>query len=441
LQGGPPRTLLAAAVSHLELRLTLSGHKDGVTSPAFSPDGTRIVTASADKTARIWDAATGKEIAVLRGHEKGVTSAIFSPDGTRLVTASDDKTARIWDAVTGQQVAVLRGHEASVRSAAFSPDGGHILTWSSDTTVRIWAASTAEEIKQIAVLGGNKGAVRSAAFSPDGMRIVTASVVTDRYGITQVGLARIWDVTTGEHILDIGMTLTDIYSAVFSPDGKPIVTASEGFPQVSLWDAATGKAIAKLGGDDTVTFAGFSPDGTRVVTASSVSSVGKVSVPVSHVLGGTATVIVSGVTPARILDAHTGKETAVLRGHERYVNSAAFNFDGTRIVTASADGTARIWDVATGSEIAVVPWHEGPKSSAVTSAAFSPDGTRIVTASVDDKTARVWDVHFATMSTRDLVAEVCTRRLRDFTTMSLEEMRLAGYPNITPPIDVCAGVQ
>ena len=79
-------------------------------SAAFSPDGTRIVTASGDKTARIWDAATGKEITVLRGHENEVTSAAFSPDGTRIVTASEDKTARIWDAATGKEITVLRGH-------------------------------------------------------------------------------------------------------------------------------------------------------------------------------------------------------------------------------------------------------------------------------------------------------------------------------------------
>ena len=81
-------------------------------SAAFSPDGSRIVTASGDKTARIWDAATGKEIAVLRGHDDAsCISAAFSPDGSRIVTASEDNTARIWDAATGKEIAVLRGHD------------------------------------------------------------------------------------------------------------------------------------------------------------------------------------------------------------------------------------------------------------------------------------------------------------------------------------------
>ena len=80
-------------------------------SAAFSPDGARIVTASDDKTARVWDAATGKAIAVLSGHDGAVLSAAFSPDGARVVTASDDKTARVWDAATGKAIAVLSGHD------------------------------------------------------------------------------------------------------------------------------------------------------------------------------------------------------------------------------------------------------------------------------------------------------------------------------------------
>jgi WD40 repeat protein len=107
-------------------------------SAAFSPDGTRILTASWDKTARLWNAATGQKIATLRGHDERVASAAFSPDGTRILTASWDKTARLWDAATGKEIAVLRGHGEAVWTAVFSPDGTHVATASADKTARIW---------------------------------------------------------------------------------------------------------------------------------------------------------------------------------------------------------------------------------------------------------------------------------------------------------------
>src|SRR5215468_629337 len=96
--GSLPQAALAAAVGHSDLRLTLAGHEHFLTSAAFSRDGSRIVTTSADETARIWDAATGKEIAVLRGHRQRVNSAAFSGDGSRIVTGGVDQTARVWDA-------------------------------------------------------------------------------------------------------------------------------------------------------------------------------------------------------------------------------------------------------------------------------------------------------------------------------------------------------
>ncbi len=125
---------LAATVSRMNWRRGFGGHEGPVNSAAFSPDGSRIVTASTDRTARIWDAASGKEIAVLRGHEDTVISAAFSPDGLRIATASQDMTARIWGAGSAKEIAVLRGHEDTVISAAFSPDGSRIVTASGDRT-------------------------------------------------------------------------------------------------------------------------------------------------------------------------------------------------------------------------------------------------------------------------------------------------------------------
>jgi energy-coupling factor transporter ATP-binding protein EcfA2 len=139
VKASPAGAALATAVSQANWRFAL-GHDGGVHSAAFNRDGSRIVTASNDKTARIWDAATATEIAVLRGHDGDVFSAAFSPDGSRIVTTSLDKTARVWDAATATEIAVLRGHDGAVTSAAFSPDGSRIVTASLDKTARIWDA-------------------------------------------------------------------------------------------------------------------------------------------------------------------------------------------------------------------------------------------------------------------------------------------------------------
>ena len=137
-----------------------------------SPDGQRIVTASDDNTARVWNAANGQLVAKLEGHTAEVEQAAFSPDGQRIVTASDDRTARVWNAANGQLLAKLEGHTSIVVQAAFSPDGQRIVTASADNTARVWNAANA---RLLAKLEGHTGIVMQAAFSPDGQRIVTAS--------------------------------------------------------------------------------------------------------------------------------------------------------------------------------------------------------------------------------------------------------------------------
>ena len=148
---------------------------------AFSPDWKRLVEVEFAQ-ARVRDAATLREIAVLAGHSHEISSAAFSPDGTRIVTASEDRTSRVWDAATGRELGVLRGHRGIVRFAAFSRDGTRIVTTSDDKTARIWDAATA---KEVGTLRGHRESVRSAAFDPVRPRVVTAS---------EDGTARIWNV-------------------------------------------------------------------------------------------------------------------------------------------------------------------------------------------------------------------------------------------------------
>jgi hypothetical protein len=213
----------------------LDGQFADFLSVDFSPDGLKILTTSSDRTARIWDAATFAEIAVLRGHKDWVNSAAFSRDGRLIVTASNDNTARIWDAATAKEIAVLRGHESQVNSAAFSPDGRLIVTASNDNTARIWDAATA---KEIAVLRGHQDWVNSAAFSPDGRRIFTTSADNT---------VRIWDAATFAEIAVLRGHQDWVNSAAFSRDGRRIVTASND-NTARIWDAATFAVIAVLRG-------------------------------------------------------------------------------------------------------------------------------------------------------------------------------------------------
>jgi WD40 repeat protein len=341
---------LAAAHANMRLTHLLEGQGGTGPSAAFSPDGGRIVTASLDGTAQLWDAATGEPLAILQGHRDAVFSAAFAPDGRRVVTASLDGTARLWDAATGEPLAILEGHGGRVLSADFAPDGGRIVTASDDGTARLWDAATGEPL---AALEGHGDPVFSAAFAPDSGRIVTASLD---------GTARLWDAATGEPLAALEDHGGPVFSAAFAPDGRRVVTASDD-GTARLWDAATGEPLAALEGHgDAVLSAAFAPDGGRIVTASN---------------DGTA----------RLWDAATGGPLAILEGHGGGVQSAAFAPDGDRIITASVDGTARLWDAATGEPLAALEGHGG----AVTSAAFAPDGDRIVTDS-SDGTTRLWEV-------------------------------------------------
>jgi WD40 repeat protein len=205
---------------------------------------------------------------------------------------------------------------------------------------------------QVLAFTGHKDTVTTAIFSPDGKNLVTSS-----YDQT----ARIWDVATGREINLLSGHTAGVNFAMFSPDGRYIATASRD-KSARIWDAASGRELMRLNGHQSAVWSAvFSPDGRSVVTASSDKT-------------------------ARVWDAATGQELKLLSGHTESVHFAAFSPDGQKIVTSSWDKTVRIWDAASGRQILLLDGH----TSRVWRAEFSPDGSRVVSAS-DDKTARIWD--------------------------------------------------
>jgi WD40 repeat protein len=362
-------------------------------SAAYSPDGKHMVFATYEKTARVFDVTTGRQLAVLSGHGGPVNFAAYSPDGSRIVTASSDKTARIWVAGTGKQLTVLSGHSGVVRFAAWSPDGERIVTASDDKTARIWDAVTGKQLAELTNPSGNS--VRTAKYSPDGKRIATAS---------SDNAARIWDAATGLQLAVLSGYPGDISTAAWSPDGSRIVTASRNETAARVWDARAHRQLAVLSGHaEGVYSAVYSPDGKRIVTTSLDLTtrvwdpVTGANLPMPAAFGkGVNSAVFSpdgrriAITPgngfAYISDAVSGNRLAKLHAEDMYYARFAWSPDGTHLATWTIREPVRIWDVMTGKQLATL----SVRNSIILSAAYSPDGKRIVTASTD-KTARIWD--------------------------------------------------
>ena len=152
-----------------------TGLAGAIWSIGYSPNGTRVVAGSSDKTIRVLDAESGAAIGEhLAGHNGSVYSVAYSPDGRRIISGSYDRTIRIWDAETGAEIGnPLKGHTGSVLSVAYSPDGRRIISGSCDRTIRIWDPETGAEICN--PLKGHTDSVLSVAYSPDGRRIISGS--------------------------------------------------------------------------------------------------------------------------------------------------------------------------------------------------------------------------------------------------------------------------
>jgi hypothetical protein len=153
-----------------------------VTSVELSPDGERVVTGTGYRSARIWDARTGKLLHSLDGHTAVILSASFSADGARVLTASRDRTAKLWDARTGALLASLDAHTGDIRTARFSPDGARVVTASADGTAKVWDGHTGA---LLASLDGQRGFVGNAMFNLDATRVLTSGAD---------GTVKLWDV-------------------------------------------------------------------------------------------------------------------------------------------------------------------------------------------------------------------------------------------------------
>jgi hypothetical protein len=202
-ENSKPNPLQARQSPNLVAQL---GHSSAITSVAISPDGQQVLTGGSDETARLWEAASGKELRRFLGHTGWVKSVAFSPDGQQVLTGSWDKTARLWEAASGKELRRFLGHTHFVVSVAFSPDGQQVLTGSKDATARLWEAASGKELRRFL---GHTGWANAVAFAPNG------KVAAMGLG----GSTLLWDTTTGRELCSL-LSFDDGTWAVVDPAGR-----------------------------------------------------------------------------------------------------------------------------------------------------------------------------------------------------------------------------
>jgi WD40 repeat protein len=329
---------------------TLRGHAHVVTAVAVTPDGHLAVSASYDKTLKVWDLAAGKDRQTLRGHKDAVTAVAVTPDGRSAVSASDDKTLKVWDLAAGKARQTLRGHKDAVMAVAVTPDGRSAVSASYDGTLKVWDLATG---KARQTLRGHHGSVDAVAVTPDGRSVVSAS---------GGGLLEVWDLAAGKALRTLRGHKDMVKAVAVTPDGRSAVSASYD-KTLKVWDLATGKARQTLRGHvNTVAAVAVTPDGRSAVSASDDWTL-------------------------KVWDLATGKDLQTLRGHESAVTAVAVTPDGRSAVSGSYDRMLKVWDLAAGKNLQTLPGHEAE----VRAVAATPDGRSAVSGSFD-KTLKVWDL-------------------------------------------------
>ena len=236
-------------------RLTLNEHGSSVCGCAFSSDGSKIVSASLDKTVVLWNAASGAVIRTLEGHATWVLCCAFCPDGRSICSGTADESLKLWVAATGECQHTLAGHAGWVKCCAYSADGGTVLSGGDEKTLKLWSVATGACIRTFI---GHVTIVNACCFSPDGNTILSCS--WDK-------TLKLWDANTGvcRRTL-IGHTHV-VRGCAFSPIHGNLVLSCSDDKSLKLWDATTGACTATLEGHESeVLCCAFSPDGATIAS-------------------------------------------------------------------------------------------------------------------------------------------------------------------------------
>lgn len=315
------------------------GIYNAVDDVLWTADGKHVVGASKDKTARVWNAATGELVATLRGHTDAVDKLALSRDGAQLATAGADGVLRLWSTSDWTLKATLRGHADDVVSCAFSADGSTLFSSSADRTLRSWSSDSAS------YGGAHFTATHApyvARYSPDDSQLAVA---------TYDGRVEVRDARTLEVLKawEAHPSNKSCHALGWSPDGKRLVSGSWE-PVVRVWDVASGAELAALAQSGGTQYLAISPDGRGAAAC-----VGKTVV---------------------VWDLETFAKRHEFTGHSTTVLAVNYSPDSARCVSAGRDGRAIVWDAHSG----VVGYEVKCANADVAEAMFTPDGKQLVVA-------------------------------------------------------------
>jgi eukaryotic-like serine/threonine-protein kinase len=370
--------------------LSFTGHSDQVTSVAIAPDGRTVLTGSKDKTLKLWDLITGKELRTFIGHSGGVCRVAIAPNGRTALSGSYDKTLKLWDLATGQELRTFIGHTGAVFSVAIAPDGRTALSGGGDKTLKLWDVTSGRELRTFT---GQCGQVMSVAITPDGRTAL--SVSWDE-------TLKLWDLATGKVLRTFTGHSGSVYSVAIAPDGRTALTGGRD-QTLKLWDLASGKELRTFTGHSGgVMSVAVAPDGQTALSGCSDTTLrlwdlasGKVlRVFSGHTEGvGSVAVAPDGRTALslnwdstlKLWDLSDGKELRTFTGHSSWLTGVAIAPDGRTALSASFDKTMKLWDLATGKELLIFTGH----ASTVNCVAIAPNG-RIALSASSDNTLKLW---------------------------------------------------
>ena len=341
------RQRIRSVLDHGAALTQLYCHDGPVMCAQFGPDGDRLLTGCADRSARIWSVATGA-CRQSFAHDAPVRHAEFNHRGNLAATAADDGTVQLWTLETGQKHGPALAHPGHLRFARFSPDDEFLVTASSDEHVRVWRTSDAS-LHTVIDVGDSEPPVLSVALSPDGI-----------HGASAAGnsCARLWNLRTGAFSPVELRPSGEITSLRFSPDGTLIATGS-GDGVAKVWETATGHLVREYPHSSAVKHVDWVADPVGVITATDdtvhfwpqdaaraaavvVVHSGLKTIEVDPT--GAAVLTTGDDRTARLWDLRNGRPLGGPYLHAGEIAGAHFSADGTSVVTYSADGTARIWN-------------------------------------------------------------------------------------------------